>query len=132
MFKHSSRVPALFYFFSLRQRKGDTFSPIRATTMANSHFKIATRFEPFFKGPEGRLLISMESRFSIYTVSTLTSVFVFCAVIASRLLPRTLSVTVETLSVSPFAASRTVMVVTSMTVSCTATITCSFTESVCS
>lgn len=68
---------------------------------------------------------STESRFSTYTVSTFTSVFVRCTAIASRSLYLSLSVTVVILRVSPCSFSRTTMVTVSMIVSCTATITCS-------
>lgn len=107
---------------------------ITATIIHSTNLSVVCSAVPPLCPPptKGRLLISMESRFSIYTVSTFTSVFVLCTAIASRLLPLSLSVTVETLSVSPISLRSTVMVVTSMIVSCTATITSFFTESVCS
>ena len=72
------------------------------------HFSELTTGEALFVGFARFVFFTKTlSRFSTMTVSLTTSTFVFCTAIASRLLPRSLSVTTLWKSVSPASLVRT-------------------------
>ena len=86
-------------------------------TIAKHHFRIECKAVLPLSPPVAGLLIFTESLRSTTTVSVLTSVFIQTAALLSRSRTRSRSVTIHTLTVSPFSFRSTVTVVTSLNVS---------------